>query len=382
MSITQPKKERVVNDTKALKDRVRNDNTKPLLVNPNYTPIEIRYKPLPENVKIFRCCMCGNEYTKQAGNFMSGGKSPLWKGNGGYLPFCKSCCESMMDNMLSFYGGNEEHALRHMCRLFDWYYDESASAMTLAQVHYGSSRLALYPSKMCTRQVMSHGETYLDTIRDDFEASKIVRTHDDAQIDLGDGDEEKFVVTRDMIRRWSVGMEPREYEFLESEYADWCNKVEVKSKSQEELIKAICLAQLNVRRAQSAGNSKMVTDSMKALTDLMANCNLTPRQASEVANSSSTQMCLGQLIKRIEDEEPIAEPSDEFKDPDGIKKYISTFFFGHLAKALHVKNDNQQAYDEEMAKYTVELPKEDDGVDNIEELFASEDEGEAPDENG
>ena len=223
------------------------------------------------------------------------------------------------------------------------------------------------------------GETFLDTVRDEFEASKIVRTLDDSQIDMGD--EEPFVVTKDMVRRWSTGMEPREYEFLEGEYADWCNKVEVKSKSQEELIKAICLAQLNVRRAQSLGNSKMVTDSMKSLTDLMANCNLTPRQASETANSSSTQMCLGQLIKRIEDEEPIPEPSEEFKDPDGIRKYISTFFFGHLAKALHIKNDYQRAYDEEMAKYTVELPKDGDGIDDIEGLFDNADEdGEHPNE--
>lgn len=370
MSIVQPKPERVGNNTTELKKRVHDDNIKPILLNPNYTPVDVRYKPLPSDAKKFRCCMCGNEFVRQNGNFLSGGKSPLWRGNGGYLPFCKSCCESLMENMVSFYGGNEEHALRHLCRIFDWYYDEGAAAMTLAQVHYGSSRLPLYPSKMCTRQVASHGETYLDTIRDDFETSKIVKTLDDSQVDMGD--EEPFIVTKDMVRRWSVGMEPREYEFLESEFADWCNKVEVKSKSQEELIKAICLAQLNVRRAQAAGNNKSVSDSMKSLTDLMANCNLTPRQASEVANSSSTQMCLGQLIKRIEDEEPIAEPSDEFKDPDSISKYIRTFFFGHLAKALHIKNDAQKEYDEEMAKYTVVPPNGDEGVESIEELFDSD----------
>lgn len=342
----------------SIPQKVSNDNHKPLRVNPEYTPLSVRYKPLPNDVKRFRCCMCGNEWTTQKGNFLSGGKSPLWRANGGYLPICKTCCESLMENLTSFYGGNEEHALKHICAMFDWYYDEAASAMTLTQVQSGNCRLNLYPSKMCTRQVATRGETYIDTVRDDFEASKVIKSVDDAQLMIED--EEPFEVTREMIRRWSVGMEPREYEFLEGEYDDWCKKVEVKSKSQEELIKAICLAQLNVRRAQSAGNNKSVAESMRALTDLMTNCNLTPRQASEIANSSSTQMCLGQLIKRIEDEEPIAEPSEEFKDPDGIRKYISTFFFGHLAKALHIKNDNQQAYDEEMAKYTVELPRESD----------------------
>ena len=115
---------------------------------------------------------------------------------------------------------------------------------------------------------------------------------------------------------------------------------------------------------------------MKSLTDLMANCNLTPRQASETANSSSTQLCLGQLIKRIEDEEPIAEASPEFKDPDGIRKYIGTFFFGHLAKALHIKNDNQAEYDAEIAKYTVVPPEIDDDVEAVSDIFDNQEDEE------
>lgn len=355
-------------------EQVHRNATKPVIINPDYEPLNVRYRPLDKTVKKFRCCMCGNEWTTQKGNFPSGGASPLWKGNGGYIPFCKSCCESMMENMTALYNGNEEHALKRLCSLFDWYYSEAASVMTLNQVRSGNSRLMLYPSKACTKQVAQCGITYVDTIRDDYEASKIVKDVDAVNIVSDADDEETFVVTRETLRRWSTGMAPAEYEFLESEYEDWCNKVEVKTKSQEELIKAICLAQLNVRRAQASGNGKAVAEAMKSLTDLMANCNLTPRQASEIANSSSTQMCLGQLIKKIEDEEPISEPSSEFKDPDGIRKYISTFFYGHLAKALHIKNDNQEEYDREMAKYTVVPPDINEESNVIENLFSDQDE--------
>ena len=359
---------------RTMRDRVHNEVCKPIVVNPQYEPLSVRYRPLDKNVKKFRCCMCGNEWTSQKGNFPSGGASPLWKGNGGYLPFCKSCCESLFENMTAFFNGNEEHSLRFLCRTFDWFYDEEASAMTLNQVQLGRSRLALYPSKACTKQVAQRGMTALDNIRNDFEAAKVIKDVDAVNIVSDADDEETFVVTREMLRRWSTGMAPAEYEFLESEYEDWCNKVEVKTKSQEELIKAICLAQLNVRRAQASGNGKAVAEAMKSLTDLMANCNLTPRQASEIANSSSTQMCLGQLIKKIEDEEPISEPSSEFKDPDGIRKYISTFFYGHLAKALHIKNDNQEEYDREMAKYTVIPPDANEENEVIETLFSDQNE--------
>lgn len=361
----------------SFQERVHRDVNKPISINPNYEPLTVRYRPLDKTNKRFRCVMCGNEWATQKGNFPSGGGSPLWKGNGGFLPFCRSCCEAMMENMVAFYNGNEEHALRHLCRTFDWYYSEAASVMTLNQVRAGNSRLMLYPSKACTRQVSQCGETFLDTIRDDYEASKKVRSTDDLSQNIDTEAEEPFVVTKDMLRRWSTGMAPDEYEFLENEYDDWRNKVEVTTKSQEELIKAICLAQLNVRRAQHAGNTKSVAEAMKSLTDLMANCNLTPRQASEIANSSSTQLCLGQLIKRIEDEEPIAEPIGEFKDPDGIRQYIDTFFYGHLAKALHIKNDHQAAYEEEMSKYTVAPPSIDDEADAVDDILTLPDEDES-----
>lgn len=360
----------------SFQERVHRDVRKAITVNSNYEPLSVRYRPMDKTVKKFRCVMCGNEWTTQKGNFPSGGGSPLWKGNGGFLPFCRSCCESMMENMIAFYSGNEEHALKHLCRTFDWYYSEAASVMTLNQVRAGNSRLMLYPSKACTRQVAQCGETYLDTIRDEYEASKKINGINDAKVVVEGDEEEPFVVTKEMLRRWPTGMSPDEYDFLESEHQDWCEKVEVKTKSQEELIKAICIAQLNVRRAQAAGNSKSVSEAMKSLTDLMANCNLTPRQASETANSSSTQLCLGQLIKRIEDEEPIAEASPEFKDPDGIRKYIGTFFFGHLAKALHIKNDNQAEYDAEIAKYTVVPPEIDDDVEAVSDIFDNQEDEE------
>lgn len=93
-------------------EQVHRNATKPVIINPDYEPLNVRYRPLDKTVKKFRCCMCGNEWTTQKGNFPSGGGSPLWKGNGGYIPFCKSCCESMMENMTALYNGNEEHALK------------------------------------------------------------------------------------------------------------------------------------------------------------------------------------------------------------------------------------------------------------------------------
>ena len=341
----------------AMREKVRTENAKPIMVNPEYTPLSVRYKPIPADMKKFRCCMCGNEWTTQKNNFLSGGKSPLWKGNGGYLPFCKSCCESLMENMVAFYGGNEEHALRHLCHIFDWYYDEMASAMTLAQVHHGSSRINIYPSKACTRQVMAHGETYLDTVRDDFEASRIIKDSDD--VPTGETiEDDNFEVTREMIRTWGAGFTKDQYRYLEAEYNDWITRNVCNTKSQEEIYRNIVLAQLDIRTARERGGK--VADAQKALQDLMNSANVLPKQTAD--NIIADTQTFATLLKKYEETDPIGEPLERWKDVDGIRKYVNTWYRGGIAKALKINNvDNVHLYDEavkEMEKYTVHPPRE------------------------
>lgn len=135
------------------------------------------------------------------------------------------------------------------------------------------------------------------------------------------------------------------------------------------------MAQLNVRTAQA--NGSRVEAAMKALTDLMANCNLTPKQKSEQENLTETQATYGQFIRKLENERPISEPDEEFKDPDRIKWYIKVFFFGHLAKALGIKNDDARAYEQEMAKNAVtNLSESESEKITIDDIFGSADDSE------
>ena len=49
-------------------------------------------------------------------------------------------------------------------------------------------------------------------------------------------------------------------------------------------------------------------------------------------------MTFGQLIDKWEQEKPIPEPDEEFKDVDKIGLYIDVFFKGHLSKMMGLKN--------------------------------------------
>lgn len=333
----------------SIQESVRINRRKPVKLNPDYTPPTIKLKAPDNEDRKHYCCMCGKYFEKQKGFFPNGGKSLLWKGNNGYLPFCKSCVEILLQSLTSFYNGNEEHALRHLCAVFDWCYNDIASSMTLANVHTGTSRACIYPAKMSTRPSAIHGDTFLDTIREEIEERDSV-----ADVTLLPPDEEiDFEVTRELVRTWGKGFTPDQYQFLEEEYTDWTTKNVCKTKAQEELFRNIALAQLDVRIARQSGGD--VSKAQKALQDLMNSANILPKQNSD--NILADTQTFGTLLKKYEDTSPIPEPSPEWRDVDGIRRYMNTWFRGGLAKALKINNENTTLYDEaveEMQRYTVQ----------------------------
>lgn len=336
----------------SISESVRLNRRKPVKINPDYTPPAIRLRPPSNEERKYYCCMCGHDYPKQKGNFPSGGKSLLWKGNNGYLPFCRSCVDILMQSITSFYNGNEEHALRHLCSIFDWCYNDTASAMTLSvEAHTPYSRVGLYPSKAVTRPSAIHGETFLDTIREEIEEQNSFT--DISTIETSEEENSDFIVTREMIRTWGKGFTTDQYQFLEEEYKEWTTKNVCKTKSQEELFRNIALAQLDVRIARQKGGK--VTDALKALQDLMNSANILPKQNSD--NILADTQTFGTLLKKFEETAPIPEPDERWKDVDGIRRYMNTWFRGGLAKALKISNENTALYDEavdEMQRYTVQ----------------------------
>lgn len=332
---------------------VRLNYKKKVRINPDFKTPKVRIKEVDMAEKKFKCCVCGDWYTGQKGNFPSGGSSILWKGNNGYLPFCKSCCDKLFGVMTDFYDGNEEHALRHLCSWFDWYYCDAASAMTLSQAHTGQSRALLYPSKASMRNVVMKGTTFLDTIRDENKDGEIIKDSSEVPDTAPeDADSDEFVVTKEIIRAWGTGYSPDQYRYLEDQYADWVARNVCNTKTQEELYKNIAIAQLNIRIAQQNGGK--VSEAMKAMQDLMNSANILPKQTAE--NILADTQTFGTLLKKFEETRPVPEAAPEWRDVDGIRKYVNTYVRGGLGKALRIRNENTQLYDEaveELAKYTV-----------------------------
>lgn len=155
---------------------------------------------------------------------------------------------------------------------------------------------------------------------------------------------------------WGKGLEEDAYVWLNNQWAEYNIRYEVDSLTMENLLVEICLTRLDIRQRRAKGQD--VDKQIKTLNDLMTAANIKPVQ--ETGANSVEQETFGTLIKKWENERPIPEPSPEWKDVDNIGKYIRTFFLGHMARMFNKENVFQEEYEEEMSKYTVSPPKEND----------------------
>ena len=193
--------------------------------------------------------------------------------------------------------------------------------------------------------------------------------------DAGNPDDEqlsKRKPRREIVKLFGHGFSNDDYLFLQDQYDDWCARTQVDSKSQQTYVVQICMQLLDIYKDRKT--NKNVSDKLQSLDRLMNSANLQPKQ--NVGNAATDSLTFGQLIEKWEETKPIPEPSEEFKDVDGIGKYIRVWFTGWLSKALGLKaNVFTKEYDEEISKYTVAKPEEyEEGTSNeiYDRLFSNE----------
>lgn len=159
-----------------------------------------------------------------------------------------------------------------------------------------------------------------------------------------------------LIDFWGQGYTKDDYEFLQREFERLTNAYESESSyAMEILFQEAAHQRLTIKRKRE--NNESVDKELKTFQDLLGSANIKPAQ--ETGANSAEQATFGTLIKRFENEKPIPEPDEEWKDVDNIRKYVSVWFLGHLSKMLGIKNDYSPMYEEAIKEYTVEPPAND-----------------------
>lgn len=340
-----------------------------------------------EEANQFICTRCGKIYRRQKDNF-SASYSPLYRGNGGYLPVCKHCIDDLYDHYKEVLE-SEEKAIRRICMKFDIYWNRKVFDMVW-RGNTSASRMRNYMSRCNLNAYVN--KTYDDTLDEEAavgeaetvltqdmidEAVAATRAEMQAEFDAAmkaaqetvqltaDGDVERGTIEKEelplpgpeIVKFWGSGLSADYYYALQERFDKWtANQPKPLEPATEALYKQVCICEEQVHRGLISGQSIERPQSM--LNTLLGSLNEKPTQKKqeEALDADFEKMTFGQGIKAFENLRPVPKPDPEFEDVDGIRRYISTWFFGHLCSMLNIKNSYCRLYEEEMARLRVERP--------------------------
>lgn len=328
----------------------------------SYKALATTYKKII-NGTLSYCSHCG-EWKNTSTGFYASDKSP----DGVEHYACRDCilneCTDY-DKRSGIRTDNRDKTINTFKKL-DWYFNEPTYNEQLKIVSEGT------------------GEKVRGTAAQQWivmcRSLKQYKNFDFSQSEFVDENNEVLELTSDrrprkeIIKLFGSGFTTVDYLYLQDQYDSWCARTQVDSKSQQTYIVRICFKLLDIYKAQLAGKDTEKLD--KSLNDLLAAANLQPRQ--NVGNATTDSLTFGQLIEKWENEEPIPEPSEEFKDVDGISKFLRVWFKGALSRALNLDNGYSKEYDEYINEYTVKPPEymgdDGEGDENIyTKIFGVED---------
>lgn len=351
------------------------------------------------------CSMCGMAYPKRNGYFYRN-YSQLYKGSG-YLGICKSC----VDKIYSGYLSRAEHAkdaLRQTCRKLDLYWSDHVYEM-VDKKSTSASVIGRYMAKLNTSAYLGKG--YDDTLIEEDTMWKFsvdnngdrqdnsvdITTNcgsrdnaDNGNTGMEDGilDESPLFsstgdieITDEIIDFWGGGYSKAMYQALEQRWRYWKSHWPADTDitiGTEAILKQICSLELDVVRERNAG--RPVDKITNTLNTLYGSLNIKPNQKKDDADGVFERTPFGVWVQRFEDKAPIPEPDPEYKDVDGIIKYITIWFFGHLSKMLNIKGSRSKLYEEAIDKWKVEREEEfDDSSDEdiLYDIFGDKDGGDA-----
>lgn len=315
--------------------------------------------PLQERQDKYYCSRCEGQWKRQKSNFPSS-QSPIYKANNGYLTTCKHCVEDMYQHYKIVFG-DDKKAVRRICSKFDIYWSEELYNMVNKNSTH-SSRISAYIGKQNLFKYV--GKTYDDTL-DEEELTKGVELPQTVVDESGN--EVQVVDDRvppELIEFWGGGLTPAFYIELDRRWKHWCGDQDPESMDVGEsaVIKQICMLEATINRDSAAG--RPIDKSVNSLNALLGSANLKPVQKkSDDGSSALESVPLGEWIRRWENTRPLPDVDPTMKDVDGIIRYITIWFLGHLCKMLGMRNVYCKLYEDEIERMRIDHPEYEDDDD-------------------
>lgn len=318
------------------------------------------------NASSSQCRKCGRAYGRLKGNFPVS-YAMLYKGQG-YMPYCRECIDEMYDAYLAVCS-DPMVATRQMCRKLDLYWDEGIYQYAELKKTANKTMMTSYIARL--NSISYAGKSYDDTLIEEgtlwsnvsHVGSVDVEPQESAVcVELG--------VDPELADFWGADYSSEFLIRLDKRYKKWTKDQGDLEPGSVSLFKHICILEETIAMDSAAGRS--VDKNMNTLNTLLGSLNLKPVQKKSEVDAATENTPFGVWIDRWEHKRPIPEPDPMLKDVDGIVRYITIWFYGHIAKTLGIPNVYCEMYEREMEKMKVDRPEAfDEEVDDDESIFNS-----------
>lgn len=327
-------------------------------------PKRKRLEKKPEETPVFVapektiCSRCGTAYGTWKGNF-STSHSAMYRGIG-HVPMCNKCVDTMFDQYVESLG-SEREAMRRICMKMDLYWSDSIYDM-VEKTSVKHSRVRTYVGK--ANLIRYIDKSFDDTIDEENKAGKrgeVARALPQTESAAPEEDEEP--VDPEIVAFWGPGYTPAMYRELEQRRHYWMSRLPDGTNvdmGMEILIRNGCCLELDINRDRLAGKS--IEKSVSALNTVLGSLKLKPDQQKDIGESEAERTPMGVWVARWEEKRPVPEPDPELQDFDGVVKYITTWFLGHLCKMLGIRNTYCKMYEDAMAEKKEEFGLDEDAV--------------------
>lgn len=337
------------------------------------------------------CGRCGIDYSRQKGYFPVS-YAALHKGTK-HTHICRDCIDALYEEYFAKCK-DAKLAVRQMCRKLDLYWNESIFN-NVAKKATIRSMMTEYIRKTATNKYA--GKSYDDTLLEEgtlwdfgdnpdivIDNTEIIDDSEDTQV-IPAMSLEDYGISEEVAAFWGPGYTPEMLVDLEQRRQYWMSRlpkdIDVDIGT-EAIIRQLCSLELDINRDRAAGRS--VDKNVNTLNTLLGSACLKPTQKKDDSDSSVDNTPFGVWIRRWENQRPIPEPDPELEDVDGIVRYISIWYFGHLCKMLGIKNTYCKLYEDELAKMRIERPEYDDEDDEtmFNDIFGSSNDTDIASETG
>jgi hypothetical protein cdifQCD_20406 len=280
-----------------------------------------------------RCTACGEDKRPAIDFYLS--RSKLYKFNDGRMPICKECLSNLFKELNAKYS-DEVKALYHLCMLFDIYFDRDLVEKSSANNNFSDEDNLL---KSYMKNVNSLNQyKFKDSMSSDcivLDDSLLENKKEEVEIN----NKTLFEVTDKMEVRWGASLPIEDYMFLESKYKEFTDVYECRTPAQRLIFEQIAKCLLRGEKALKKDNDVAFEKMNNMVSKLMTDGNIKPIQEASVAEDDTATW--GKWINLIEQERPIGEPCEQFKDVDKISTYITKWFTRQMQRVFDLSTGEE-----------------------------------------